>query len=328
MVHSSSGLPEPNTALNDARRHIKELKRRRKAMAYTREQWKQRINEAGSGRYEFVRWAVDGEFGALKKCVVRCLVDNYEWNTRVNSLINFGCGCPQCVSQRRWTADERIKQINKLENIVFVSWLDGYKNAYSKANVRCSVDNYVWSARVVNLVNDGSGCPQCGGVKRWAEEERIEQINSLENIEFISWADWYKGSRSKANVRCEVDGFEWSVSVSNLVSSGTGCPKCANGGYDPSKTGTLYALRSECGQYVKVGISNNPKRRHKGLERETPFKFHVIEQISGDGSRIAELEKHFHNKYERAGFKSFDGATEWLVCTPELVEELRGLGDK
>lgn len=164
-------------------------------MAYTREQLEKRIDEAGSGRYEFARWAIDGEFGVLKKCVVRCLVDNY-----------------------------------------------------------------VWSAAVHDLVNGGNGCP-----------------------------------------------------------------KCANGGYDQSKTGYLYALRSECGKYVKVGISNNPKRRHKGLERETPFKFHVIEQISGDGSRIAELEKYFHNKYERAGFNGFDGATEWLICSDELLTELRSL---
>ncbi len=327
MAHSSSGRQGLNTALNDARRHIKGLKGRRKAMAYTREQWEQRINEAGSGRYEFVRWAVDGEFGALKKCVVRCLVDNYEWNTRVNSLINCGCGCPQCANQRRWTSEERIEQINKLENIEFVSWVDEYKNASSKANVRCSVDNYVWSARVVNLVNDWVGCPQCGGVKRWAEEERIEQINKLENIYFISWVDGYKNCYSKANVRCMKDGFEWSASVSNLVSSGSGCPKCANGGYDPSKTGTLYAIRSECGQYVKVGISNKPSQRHRKLERSTPFRFSCIEQISGDGAKIAELEKYFHSKYERAGFARFDGCTEWLICTPELLEELRKLGD-
>ena len=79
---------------------------------------------------------------------------------------------------------------------------------------------------------------------------------------------------------------------------------------------------------MKIGISNNPKRRHKQLEKRTPFKFNIVEQLEGDGTKIAELEKYFHNKYESAGFKSFDGATEWLVCTPELIEELRGLGDK
>lgn len=232
-------------------------------MAYTREQWEKRIDKAGTGRYEFLRWAIDGEFGAKNKCVVRCLKDNFEWESIANNITSNGVGCPQCAGNRRWTAYDRVEQINRLEDIEFISWADGYKNAHSKANVKCALD-----------------------------------------------------------------GFEWSATVNDLVNIGSGCPECAKSGYDPSKTGYLYALRSECGQYVKVGISNNPKRRHKEIAIATPFKFNLVEQVSGDGAKIAELEKHFHSKYERAGFTGFDGCTEWLVCTPELLEELRNLGDK
>ena len=80
--------------------------------------------------------------------------------------------------------------------------------------------------------------------------------------------------------------------------------------------------------YLKVGISNKPSQRHRALELATPFSFSCIEKISGDGSKIADLEKYLHNKYERAGFVGFDGCTEWLICTPELLEELRKLGDR
>lgn len=393
MVHSSSVRQEQNTAQNDARRHIKGLKRRLKVMAkITKEQWEKRINEAGDGRYGFIQWAVDGEFGALKKCVVRCVkdgfkwsatsdnlvnggygcpqcsgvrrwtaeeridqincieniefvswvegykkhnskanvrcdIDGYEWCASVNSLINNGSGCPRCLGRRIWTAEERIEQINSLENIEFISWVDSYKSKDSKANLRCSKDAFVWESRVDSIVNKGSGCPQCAGNRRWTGKERIEQINNIKNIEFISWVDGYRKHNSKANIRCKVDGFEWSASVSSIVNNGTGCPKCAKYGYDQSKTGTLYALRSECGQYVKVGISNKPKRRHKELERRTPFKFNLVEQIYGDGLKISELEKHFHDKHELAGFTGFDGCTEWLICTPQLLKELRELED-
>lgn len=186
---------------------------------------------------------------------------------------------------------------------------------------------HYWVSSVTHLKSSRSGCPKCAGVRRWTAEERIEQINEIYNIQFVSWVDEYKGKDSKANVRCEIDGFEWDASVHHLVNNGSGCPKCAKSGYDPSKTGYLYAIRSECGMYVKVGISNNPSRRHSELARDTPFNFHVIEQISGDGAKIAELEKYFHSKYERAGFARFDGCTEWLICTPQLLEELRELED-
>lgn len=327
MVHSSSAQQGRNTAPNDARRHIKGLKRRRNAMAYTREQWEQRIKEAGDGRYKFVRWAIDGEFGALKKCVVRCVKDCFEWSVHVNSLVNNGCGCPQCSGVRRWTAEERVEQINKLENIEFVSWCDGYNNKNSKVNLRCTIDNFKWSASVDNLVNHESGCPRCLENRRWTAEDRIGQIKSIENINFISWVDGYKNAFSKANVKCSVDNFEWRPSVNDLVNGRCGCPKCAKYGFKLDKTGYLYALRSECGKYVKVGISNKPKQRHRQLELATPFSFSCIEQIYGDGVKIYEIEKYFHEKYERAGFTGFDGCTEWLICTPQLLEELIELED-
>lgn len=358
----------------------------------SKEEWDSRINEAGNGRYEFVRWVVDDKFGSNHKCAVRCvkdlnewiatpnnlidkgsgcpqcagvrrwteydrinqineiknikfvswvdgyngkdskanvrcMTDGFEWSVSVNNIVNGGKRCPHCAGNRMWTSEERIEQINSLESIEFVSWFDDYKNNNSKANVRCEIDGFEWSATVNSLVNDGNGCPQCAGLRRWTSEERIEQINKLENIEFVSWVNVYKGVSSKANVRCSKDGFVWESTINNIVNNGHGCPRCAKYGYQLDRKGYLYALRSGCGKYVKVGISNDPKRRHKVLEIKTPFKFNLVEQLEGDGTKIAELEKYFHNKYESAGFKSFDGATEWLVCTPELLEELRELED-
>lgn len=299
----------------------------------SKEEWENRINEAGAGRYDFVRWLVEGEFGTHKKCVVRCRFDNFEWASTSKNLVNNGNGCPQCSGQRKWTENERIEHISSIKGIEFVSWSGKYKNNKSKANVRCLIDGFEWEASVSHLVNNSRGCPKCGrertaSHKRKSNNYRVMQINMIDGIEFVSWSGKYNNSYSKANVRCKIDGFEWSVTINDIINNKTGCPKCAKTGYDPSKTGYLYALRSECGMYVKVGISNKPKIRILHLEKRTPFNFSHIEQVSGGGAKISELEKHFHSKYERAGFTGFSGATEWLVCKPELLEELRNLGDK
>lgn len=297
----------------------------------SKEQWEQRIREAGAGRYEFVRWAVDGLFGSHEKAVVRCSNDGTEWQAKSNNLSN-GQGCPNCryhkVSFSLRNPEELIiKKINTKEVISFIDWVDGYKNAHSKAMFECRIDGFRWIAPAHSIISHGNGCPQCSGNRRWSAEERVEQINCIENIEFVSWVGSYKNNKSKANVICKVDGFEWCASVQHLINNHSGCPSCSPGGYNPSKTGYLYALRSECGMYVKVGISNNPKRRHKQLERGTPFRFNLVEQLSGDGAKIAAMERDFHSKYERVGFTGFDGATEWLICTPQLLEELRELED-
>ena len=294
-------------------------------MAYTRERWESRIKEAGAGRYDFVRWAVDGEYGALKKCVVKCVIDGFEWESATNNITSHGIGCPQCSGVRRWTAEERIEQINNLGGILFVRFDGEYKNQKSIVVARCTIDGFEWRTTVDRLINGRCGCPHCARKRRWTANERVEQINNREDIDFISWDGAYKNYNSRAIVKCKIDGYEWSSSIECLINSARGCPKCANRGYNPSITGFLYALRSECGQYIKVGISNKPSRRHSELARATPFKFNIVEQFEGGGAKIASLEKHFHENYESAGFSGFDGATEWLVCSDELLSELRSV---
>ena len=177
----------------------------------------------------FVRW--DGEFkGTITKAVCSCEIDGYEWSTRVNSLVNNGRGCPQCSGKRRWTANECIDQINAKPNITFVRWDGGFKGSRSKAVCRCEIDDYEWSTSINSLVSSGTGCPQCGGNRRWTANERIEQINALPNITFVRWDGEFKGNTSKAVCRCEIDDYEWSTTVHNLVNCGHGCPYCARYG--------------------------------------------------------------------------------------------------
>lgn len=270
---------------------------------------------------KFIKWH-DTYSGNSSKAVVRCLVDGYSWSARISDMISHGSGCPQCAGNRRWTGEERIEQINKLDNIEFVSWIGKYKTCESKAKVRCSVDGFEWDSSVGNLLHSESRCTYCLGLRKWTEQERINQINSIGGVKFISWVSTYKGRHSRLIAECLIDGGRWTATVSGLVNARNGCPRCAKYGYQLDKKGYLYALRSECGLYVKVGISNNPSRRHRQLERSTPFEFSLIEQISGVGEMIANLEKHFHSKYESACFTGFDGATEWLVCTDDLLKEL------
>lgn len=210
----------------------------------------------------------------------------------------------------------REQQINELPNIRFVRWDGPYRGAPSKAVCRCEVDGFEWSARVNDLCNKDSGCPSCAGQRRWTSEERISQINAIPNIAFVRWAGPYKNHKSKAVFRCEIDGLEWSTSIHSLLNTSRGCPSCAKSGYDRTKDGTLYFLRSECGTMVKIGVSNNYVQRHRTLKHRTPFGWACMELIHGSGSLIARLEKELHNKTETVQFaEKFDGHTEWRRWT-------------
>lgn len=278
-----------------------------KIPAHVREQ---KINSMPN--ISFVRW--DGGYkGSRSKAICRCAIDGYEWAGTVDKLINGGSGCPQCSGHRRWTAEERIEQINSLQNISFVRWENESKAHLAKAVCRCALDGFEWPVEVSSLLNRGRGCPQCAGRRIWTPEERIEQINALPNIRFVRWEDEYRNNRSKAVCRGELCGHEWSSTVSTLVHHGSGCPQCTEYGYKGYRRGTLYVLRSECGSVMKIGISNDHRRRHIELARATPFNWHCIELVhSNDGAFIAELEKELHGWTEPADFSEpFDGYTEW-----------------
>lgn len=124
---------------------------------------------------------------------------------------------------------ERIDQINAKPNIRFIRWDGEYKNAFTRALCICDIDGFEWFANVDNLVNKGKGCPQCGGVRRFTESERIAQINALPGISFVRWDGEFKGNKTKAVCRCDVDDYEWSAIVNNLT-RGSGCPYCARYG--------------------------------------------------------------------------------------------------
>ena len=193
----------------------------------------------------------------------------------------------------------------------FVKWCDTFKNNLSKVVVKCCVDGFEWSSNVSNLINHGKGCPQCAGNRRWTSAERENQINKLENVTFVRWLDGYKNKHSKLICHCP-NGHEWVTRVSVLLHDRSYCPSCTDYGYDPNKPATLYALRSECGRMVKIGISNNHKQRHSILKRKTPFSFICVELYHGDGSLIATLEKVLHDLMTPVKFDSkFDGSTEW-----------------
>ena len=277
-----------------------------KIPAHVREQ---QINDLPN--ISFVRWA-DTYKNNESKAICRCTVDGFEWVASVKDLVN-GRGCPRCAGNQPYTADERIAQINAKPNLEFVQWVDGYKGSHSKAMCRCVVDGYEWPVSVSSLLSTGTGCPQCAGMTPRPAEERIAQINALPNISFVRWVGAYKNQNSKAICRCDLDGHEWAARLSNLLYSGSGCPKCAPYGFDPAKRGTLYLLRSDCGTMVKIGISNDHEQRHAQLRRRTPFDWNCIELLhSDDGSLIAEWEKELHSFTEQAQFSEpFDGFTEW-----------------
>jgi hypothetical protein len=254
--------------------------------------------------------------------VMRCQADGAEWDASVRSLLG-GSGCPVCGIETRAKSQTMPTEYyeGKLRGIngnLFLGWVDGHRGCKSKVMMRCG-HGHEWSSTAFNVAIQGVGCPRCSAVYRPSIDERESQLKALSCGHFVGWHDGYKNASSMAVMRCDNDHL-WSASVANLTSSGTGCPSCAQGGFKPHKPGFVYFLASDCGRYIKVGITNDHKRRMRELKNATPFSFSVAAKIkTTKGHDAIRIERFFHRNFERAGLSGFDGCTEWMISHKDIL---------
>jgi hypothetical protein len=128
----------------------------------------------------------------------------------------------------------------------------------------------------------------------------------------------YKNNHTPVTITCMKHGdFKQTPSAHT---SGQGCPSCAARGFDRNRVSFVYFLMGDGS--IKVGVTKDIKNRVRHLKVVTPFDFDLIHKIKTDGVKARKIEKHYHKKYESSGFKGFNGATEWLKYSPELMNEI------
>lgn len=283
--------------------------------------------------YTFVGW--DGPYkGSRSRAKFTCSKHGGCAST-VNNILTNNARCRQCghesmVDTCRTPATEAERNIREKAEAVghtFVGWADGeYRNNTSRCVIRC-VDHGDWSVDFWSFNQTKNGCPGCkaaalGDRRRIPEVERFAQISELTTIELIRFQGWlgdYNGGRTRIKVICDKHG-EWNPTIEAFVDQKQRCPGCAKGGYDRTKTGYAYALRSECGEHVKVGISNNVPQRVRQLRRDTPFAFVKVAHIRfANGKEAPEFERLVHGNFQSSGFTGFQGCTEWIRFSPDIL---------
>lgn len=268
----------------------------------------------------FVRW--DGVFkNNTTKAVVKCGTCDFEWSSTIGNLVTHGKRCPSCAKRRRYNESEYIDRVNDIEGITFVKWHTQFDNAHSKASYRCD-NGHEWVTSLNMILHNGTRCPVCAGNAPISEKERLRQIELLSGVNFVRWVDGYSSNRSRVVLKCD-NQHEWECSLYSVTRQGTRCPTCAIAGFKPEEKGSLYALLSECGSYLKIGISNKYKVRLKCLRATTPFRFDVYGVKHFNKGRDArQMEHQIHSMFPNAELDGFDGCTEWLVNSTELREYL------
>lgn len=292
-------------------------------------QVKTRAKELG---HEFIGW-LDGHENKDSKLIIKCHKHG-NWTPTISNYTRNG-RCMKCVIEsRRMSVKDTEKRIKKYlkHGQEILGAIGEYKNNNTKFKINCTKHGE-WSASALHLIHSKSGCPKCGYelVREKRRHSLIQlktmicEILSTEGKYLLTGMDGeYINSKSRVILSCKDHG-EWSVDISTVLSGKSGCHSCAKAGFKPNLEASLYFLRSLCGDYFKVGISNRTDRRMIELKRSTPFEFVELDRINGKGCKIKEMEKALHSEFESAKMKGFNGSTEWFIWSDLITDRIKQL---
>lgn len=127
------------------------------------------------------------------------------------------------MSKTRLTLEIVKDRLNKINpNIEILS--NEYKNSTTKLKCRCLIDGYEWYISW-NKLQQGRGCPECGGVRTDYTIEDIKNKLNVVNPNIKIMSDKYIGAGEKLKCKCLIDNHIWYSNWRNLQ-SGKGCPIC------------------------------------------------------------------------------------------------------
>lgn len=163
---------------------------------------------------------------------------------------------------------------------------------------------------------NGRGCGLCSRTRRHTTETFIESAKAVHGDRYDYSAAKYVNNKTKIAIICGEHGVFYQVPNSHLI--GRGCAKCAKTAYKKDRIGNVYLLMSECGRYMKIGITNNPKQRFSELRSKSPFGFVVLAVYPMRGEFAPIIERGIHELGESAKLSGFGGATEWFNYSLDL----------
>lgn len=135
-----------------------------------------------------------------------------------------GQGCKRCKGFEVWNSEEFLEKAEKIHGDKY-SYVD---SDYLKTNIKIKI--YCKSChnqfeQTPNSHLSGSGCPFCGGSKKWSDDEFRSLLADAHDGEIVA-VDPYVNMDAKLLVR-HICGREWKTTPAKLIHRRQGCPECA-----------------------------------------------------------------------------------------------------
>jgi hypothetical protein len=179
-------------------------------------------------------------------------IKGHRWRAVVSSVVNR-TGCPECYRQ---SAGENQKlTLDEVNSTLYArgfSMNGDYKNVAKLHEFTC-IRGHQWTANL-NRIRSGDGCPHCYGNVPLT----LDEINQRLSIRGIILSDGFQNTMSSATFTCEKH-HTWEAIVSNVL-HGSGCPSCAEYGFNTEKPAEFYYARifqtTQNPELWMIGITN------------------------------------------------------------------------
>ena len=269
----------------------------------TLENFVERANKVHDGRYDYSRV----ELQNVENRVEIICPDHGSFSQRpMSHLKGFGCDrCGQIQTGKslahsfdRFLADARRAHGDKYD----YSQVE-YVNALSKVTIVCP-DHGAFQQIPASHIRD-VGCPRCGD-ESMAEkttkslEEFIREAREAHGDRYDYSKVDYKTSHEKVEIVCAEHGSFWPL-PHNHTTKLSGCPDCAESGFNPSEPGMLYyvAVTTDDGDTrYKIGITNlTVKKRFPAADLA---RIRIVKTWQFAVGRVAE-EREAEILYQYAG---------------------------
>ena len=209
-------------------------------------------------------------------------------------------GCPDCAG-KNVTTETFIEKAIEVHGDRYDYSQVKYVDSKSYVTIICREHGLFGQVPSSHLQH--IGCPDCGGRKQLTTEKFIEMAMSVHGDRYDYSSVRYANAHAKVTIICREHGPFLQKPNSHLAQA-SGCPDCADSGFNPSEIGLLYyiAITTDDGDTrYKIGITNNSveeRFRGRDLARIRTVKIWRYAIGRSAAEREAEiLRQHKGDKY-------------------------------
>lgn len=242
-------------------------------------------------------------------------------------------GCQKCADVQRgnFHKDSLTDFINKASTVHKDKYnyeKVNYVNSTTKVIIMCPVHGEFTQVPSEHI--SGKGCKKCGVYKRSNEQKYSnKEYTALANKKHKNMYDYskvnYNGAFKKVVINCKIHGDFIQTARDHL--RGSGCPSCAEYGFDKNKPAILYYLKittEDNNILYKIGITNRTVNERFILEDLK--KIEIIKQEEFENGEDAwNKEKSILEEFKEFKYKGADvldsGNTELFTLDVLALEK-------